>query len=181
MNAFLKNNYSNFSRLELSIDQTVPLGIFDRFTYRAVAGWFLNKNTFNYIDYKHFNTGGDRWLNFSDWNMSYALLPPYTYSTNKSWVQAFVTYQTDYLIIKRLPFLQGKLFTESIHAKFLHTPDKPYYSEWGYSIDLFANTAAAGIFFSFDSFRYNACGVQLSLPLSGKSNDRQDRMITFGN
>jgi len=174
------DNYSKFSRLELGVNQTVPLGLFDRFSYRLAAGRFFNENPFNYIDYKHFNTGGNVWFNFSDWDMSYALLPLYTYSTNKNWIQAFVTYQTDYLIIKRLPFLQGKLFTESIHAKFLHTPDKPYYSEWGYSIDLFANTAVAGIFFSFDSFRYNACGLQLSFPLFGKNNSRQERMITVG-
>ena len=181
MNAFLKNNYSDFSRLELSVNQTIPLGIFDRFTYRAVAGWFLNKNTFNYIDYKHFSTGGNVWLNFSDWNMSYALLPLYSYSTNKNWVQAFATYQTDYLIIKRLPFLQGKLFTESVHAKFLHTPDKPYYSEWGYSVDLLANTAVAGIFVAFDSFRYNAWGLQISFPLFGKTNSRQEMGMMAGN
>jgi len=180
MNAFLKNNYSNFSRLELSVNQTIPLGIFDRFTYRAVAGWFLNKNDFNYVDYKHFSTGGNVWLNFSDWNMSYALLPLYSYSTNKNWVQAFATYQTDYLLIKRLPFLQGKLFTESVHAKFLHTPDKPYYSEWGYSVDLFANTAVAGIFVAFDSFRYNAWGLQISFPLFGKNNSRQERGFAVG-
>jgi len=174
------DNYSTFSRLELGVKQTIPLGLFDRFSYRLTAGRFFNNNPFNYIDYKHFNTGGNIWLNFSDWNMSYALLPLYTYSTNKNWIQAFVTYQTDYLLIKRLPFLQGKLFTESVHAKFLHTPDKPYYSEWGYSVDLFANTAVAGVFFSFDSFRYNACGVQLSFPLFGKNNSGQERVITVG-
>ena len=162
-------NYSTFSRLELNVNQTVPLGIFDRFTYSFTAGRFFNKNPFNYIDYKHFNTGGDIVLNFSDWNNSYALLPLYEYSTDKNWVQAFATYQTDYLIIKRLPFLQGKLFTESIHAKFLNTPDKKQYSEFGYSVDLFANTLAAGVFFSFDSFRYNAWGLQLSLPLFNKN------------
>ena len=178
---FSENNYSTFSCLELGINQSVPLGIFDRFTYRLDVGRFFNTNPFNYIDYKHFDTGGAVWLNFSDWNESYALLPLYNYSTNKSWIQAFVTYQTDYLIIKRLPFLQGKLFTESIHAKFLNTPDKRYYSEWGYSVDLFANAAVAGIFVSFDSFRYNGWGLQLSLPLFRKKENRQEIMIAFVN
>jgi hypothetical protein len=172
------DNYSTFSQLELAVNQTVRLGVFDRFTYNFVAGKFFNKNPFNYIDYKHFNTSGNIWLNFSNWNNSYALLPLYEYSTNKNWVQAFATYQTDYLIIKRLPFLQGKLFTESIHAKFLHTPEKKYYSEWGYSVDLFANTVAAGVFFSFDSFRHNAWGLQLSLPLL--NTNRQKTAITVG-
>jgi hypothetical protein len=177
---FSGNDYSTFSRLDLGVNQTIRLGIFDRFTYSLAAGQFFNKNPFNYIDYKHFNTGGDIWLNFSDWNVSYALLPLYAYSTNENWIQAFVTYQTDYLVIKRLPFLQGKLFTESVHAKFLHTPCKPYYSEWGYSVDLFGGIAVAGVFFSFDSFKYNGCGLQLSLPLFGKTDNQRELAITVG-
>jgi hypothetical protein len=178
---FSGKNYSTFSRLELGVNQTVPFGIFDRFTYRFSAGRFFNTNPFNYIDYKHFNSGGAVWLNFSDWNSSYALLPLYTYSTNQEWIQAFATYQTDYLLIKRLPFLQGKLFSESIHAKFLHTPDKKYYSEWGYSVNLLGDIAVAGIFISFDSFQYNSFGLQLSLPLFGKNDNRQERVIMIGN
>jgi len=180
INAFSGKNYSTFSRLELGISQTVPLGLFDRFTYQLAAGQFFNKNPFNYIDYKHFNTGGAVWLNFSDWSNSYALLPLYEYSTNKNWIQAFVTYQTDYLILKRLPFLQGKMFTESVHAKFLNTPDKRYYSEWGYSVDLLNKLAVAGIFVSFDSFRFNGWGLQLSFPLFGKINNQQQRAIMIG-
>jgi hypothetical protein len=181
INAFSGKSHSTFSCLELGVNQTVSLGLFDRFTYRFTAGRFFNDNPFNYIDYKHFNTGGAVGLNFSDWSMSYALLPFYTYSTNKNWIQAFVTYQTDYLIIKRLPFLQGKLFTESIHAKFLNTPDKQYYSEWGYSVDLFGNSAVVGIFCSFDSFRFNSWGLQLSIPLLGKTRNQRTIAITFGN
>jgi len=179
VSGFSEHNYSSFSMLELSINQILQLGIFDRFAYGLVGGKFFNKNPFNYMDYKHFNSGGNIGLTFSDWDTSYALLPLYTYSTNKNWIQAFATYQTDYLLIKRLPFLQGKLFTESLHAKFLYTPEKKYYSEWGYSVDLFANTAAAGVFVSFDAFRQNAWGVQVSLPLFQNMN-RQQMEITIG-
>jgi len=180
INAFSGNNYSTFSRLEFGVNQTVSLGVFDRFSYSLAAGRFFNENAFNYIDYKHFNTGGNIWLSFSDWNTSYALLPLYSYSTDKNWIQAFITYQTDYLIFKRLPFLQGKMFTESIHAKFLHTPNKQYYSEWGYSIDLFANSAVVGVFFSFDSFRYNTFGLQLSFPLFGKTGNQKEIVFPVG-
>jgi len=175
-------NFSAFSRLELGINQTIRLGLFDRFSYRLAAGRFFNNNPFNYIDYKHFNTGGSVWLNFSDWNMSYALLPLYSFSTNKEWIQAFATYKTEYLIIKRLPFFQGKLFSESIHSKFLHTPGKKYYSEWGYSVNLLGEIAVAGVFVSFDSFKYNSFGIQLSLPLFGKKDNRgEDMAIMIGN
>jgi hypothetical protein len=156
--------YSVFQRLELSVKQQLKLNLFSRLNYTLIAGKFLNKNAFNYIDYKHFNTI-DSWLTFKTWENSYALLPYYVYPANQNWLQAFVNYNTDYLLLKRLPFLQGKLFTETLQAKFLHTPDKKYYSEWGYSVDLPMGGGGAGIFVSFDSFRYNSFGVQLSISL----------------
>ena len=181
INGFSGNNYSTFSRWEASVHQTIRLGVFDKFSYRFIAGGFLNQNPFNYIDYKHFSTGGAVPLNFSDWNTSYALLPLYACSTNKNWIQAFTTYHTDYLLIKRLPFLQGKLFMESVHAKFLHTPGKRYYSEWGYSVDFLAGAATAGVFTSFDAFQYSCWGLQLSLPLFGKiGKQREPVVITVG-
>ncbi|GHS96385.1 membrane protein [Bacteroidia bacterium] len=165
---------SVFQRLELSVKQQLKLNLFSRLNYTLIAGKFLKDNAFNYIDYKHFSTTNSG-LTFKSWEDSYALLPYYRYSTNQNWLQAFVNYNTDYLLLKRLPFLQGKFFTETLHANFLHTPEKKYYSEWGYSVDLPMGIGGAGIFVAFDSFQYNGIGVQISLPLfnsfgkSGKS------------
>ncbi|MDR0682583.1 MAG: DUF5686 and carboxypeptidase regulatory-like domain-containing protein [Dysgonamonadaceae bacterium] len=165
--------YSVFSRLEASISQQIRLGVFSRLNYTLTVGKFFNTNPFNYIDYKHFNSTG-HWVSLKDWKTSYVLLPYYTCSTNREWMQAFVNYDTDYLILKRLPFLQGKLFTEMLQAGFLHTPDKRYYSEWGYSVNLPGNIGGAGVFVAFDSFDYNGVGLQFSLPLFklfGKKNE----------
>jgi hypothetical protein len=162
---FNDDKASLFQRLELSVKQQIQLSLFSRLNYTLIAGKFLNENAFNYIDYQHFNTTNS-WLTFKTWNDSYALLPYYIYPTHQNWLQAFVSYNTDYLLFKRLPFLQGKFFTETVHAHFLHTPEKKYYSEWGYSVDLpMSIGCGAGIFVAFDSFRYNSIGVQLSLPI----------------
>ncbi len=155
---------SRFYRIDLSISQNIKLGLFDRLQYAVNAGKFFNDNAFNYIDYKHFN-GADQLFSGKLFENSFALLDYYTFSTNKNWVQAFANYDTQYLLIKRLPFLQGKLFSESLHAKFLHTPDKKYYSEWGYSVGLPGRLASAGVFVSFDSFDYNSVGFRVSFPL----------------
>ncbi|MCL2683293.1 MAG: DUF5686 and carboxypeptidase regulatory-like domain-containing protein [Bacteroidales bacterium] len=179
ISGFSDKDYSTFSRVELSINQNISLGLFDNFTYRLVGGRFFNKNPFNYMDYKHFNTGGNLWVGFSNWRTSYVLLPFYTYSTNEHWIQAFATYQTDYLVVKRLPFMQGRLITESLHVKFLHTPEKPYYSELGYSIDWISGIASAGVFVSFDSFKYNSVGFQISVPLFNKNRNQQEIVISF--
>jgi len=178
INGFSGGDYSTFSRLDFTVNQRISLGLFDNFTYRVVAGRFFNTNPFNYIDYKHFNTGGV-WFNFADRHNSYALLPFYAFSTNTGWIQAFATYQSDYLILKRLPFLQGRMFSENLHANFLHTPEKPFYSEFGYSVNFFGNVAEAGVFVSFDSFRYNSVGFQLSMPLFNRNRQQQEIVISF--
>ncbi|MDR0833812.1 MAG: DUF5686 and carboxypeptidase regulatory-like domain-containing protein [Candidatus Symbiothrix sp.] len=161
-------NNSEFSMLRLSVHQRIKWGVFSSFSYRINAGKFFNDNAFNYIDYKHFTTGGDKWVSLKNWDYSYALLPLYAYSTNKEWLQAFASYKTDYLLLKRIPYFQGKLFMESVQAKFLHTPDKKYYSEWGYSIGLVEGLVGdLGVFVAFDKSKYSGFGVQLSMPLIG--------------
>ena len=168
---------SSFSRLELSMTQDIKLGLFNRLNYTLIAGKFLNNNAFGYIDYKHFDIASSG-FSFKDPNTSYALLPYYTYSTNKEWIQAFVNYKTDYLLLKRLPFLQGKMFTECLQAKFLYTPDKKSYSEWGYSVDLPMGLGGVGVFAAFDSFDYNSFGVQFSIPLIGLISGKGSQTIT---
>ncbi|GHT55972.1 hypothetical protein FACS189446_7870 [Bacteroidia bacterium] len=161
----LIGDYSTFSKAQMLVRQTVSLGIFSQLNYTLIAGKFFNKNSFNYIDYKHFSTAGDTWFSSKFSFDAYNLLPFYQYSTNKEWVQAFVDYRTDYLLLKRLPFLQGKMFSENLHFKFLHTPEKPYYSEWGYSVDLPGGIAGIGIYAAFDKTTYKGVGLQISLPL----------------
>jgi hypothetical protein len=161
----LLENYSTFSKAQVIIYQTVNLDIFSRINYALIAGKFFNNNPFNYIDYKHFGTAGNTWFSTKDAINTYNLLPFYEYSTNKEWIQAFVNYRTDYLLLKRLSFLQGKMFNENLHFKYLHTPEKPYYSEWGYSIDLPARVASIGVYAAFDKTQYSGIGFQFSFPL----------------
>ncbi|MDR0232923.1 MAG: DUF5686 and carboxypeptidase regulatory-like domain-containing protein [Dysgonamonadaceae bacterium] len=157
----IMDNSSNFSRLEGSVSQFISLGFFDRLMYDVRGGGFLNTNSFNYIDYKHFNSAYDL-LTTKSFISTYALLDFYNYSTSKHWAQAFVTYNTNYLLLKRLSFLQGKFFSESLHARFLYTPDKPYHNEWGYSVGI-PMVGEVGVFTSFDSFKHVAWGFTVSL------------------
>ncbi|MDR2854305.1 MAG: DUF5686 and carboxypeptidase regulatory-like domain-containing protein [Prevotellaceae bacterium] len=159
-----KNTASVFNRLEFSVSQNIHLNIFSRFNYKLVAGKFLNNNAFSYIDYKHFGTSGDLLFSIKDVSYSFALLPFYQYSTNNQWIEAFLNYNSDYILLKRLPFMQGKILNESLHFKLLHTPDKPLYSELGYSIG-FYDVARLAVFTAFDKFTYNSVGFQVSMPL----------------
>jgi hypothetical protein len=173
----INEDASSFFMMQMAIRQELKLTYFSRLNYTLAAGKFFNKNDFNYIDYKHFNTS-ETWFTVKDWQSSYVLLPYYTYSTNDYWAQAFVNYNTDYLLLKRLPFMQGKLATETLQAKFLHTPNKKFYNEWGYSVDLPGGLGGVGVFVSFDGLDYKRVGFQLNIPLF--DNKKGERTITIG-
>lgn len=172
---------SRFSRIEFGINQNIRTSIFSSINYNVVVGKYLNNNDFNYIDYKHFETGGGLIATIKSMQNSYALLPFYTVSTNNWWLQAFFNYNSDYILLKRLPFLQGKMISEGLHAKFLHTDEKPFYSEFGYSLGLLG-MINVGVFVSFDRFDYNSVGFQISIPIvnSFKKSGDKGGVVTLG-
>lgn len=173
-----KLDNSEFYSLEFTVNQSVKLGLFDKLNYKLLTGKFFNDNEFNYIDYKHFSTS-NQFLTGNSFADSYLLLNPYAFSTNEYWVQAFVSYESDYLLLKRLPFLQGQPVTEALHAKFFHTPEKEYYSEWGYSLDIIG-LMGVGASVSFDRLKYNSVGFSISLPIFKRTKGKSI-VVTIGN
>jgi len=159
-----KETASRFSRIEFGINQNFSTSIFSQINYNIIFGKYLNNNDFNYIDYKHFESGGGLWISIKNAQNSYILLPFYTFSTNDWWFQAFANYNSNYILLKRLPFLQGKMFNEGLHAKFLHTVEKPFYTEFGYSLG-FYSAINAGVFVSFDKLKYSGFGFQINIPV----------------
>lgn len=158
---------STYRKLRGTIGQSLKFSEFDyfnKFHYFVEGGVFLgNRNKIHFADYHHFEAS-DMMINTQDAFRSYLLLNSYKASTNKYWTSVNLNYSSQYLLIKRLPFLQGKLFTENIHFKNLHTPSIKSYTEVGYSIDLmhFFN---AGVFTSFDKLKYDGIGFRLSINL----------------
>jgi hypothetical protein len=169
--------FSLFRQWEASVTQNIKTGLFSRLSYTLIAGKFLNDRPFNYIDYKHFPVTG--YVTSKRWENTYALLQDYQSATNNYWLQAFVNYNTDYLLLKRLPFLQGKMFTETLQAKFLHTKENPMYSEWGYSVDLRMGAGGAGLFVAFDQWHYSGFGVRFSIPLLGMLGKNRTQELTI--
>ncbi|MDH6355227.1 hypothetical protein M2132_001565 [Dysgonomonas sp. PH5-45] len=156
------SNSSRFRKLQGEIRQGIKLGYFSYLAYSVEGGAFLgNKSKTHFADYKHFDATDYVVMRKSAYS-SFLLIDSYEASTNDYWVQTQLNYSSQYLLLKRLPFLQRKLFRENLHLKALHTPNLKYYSEVGYSIDLlgFLN---CGIFASFKKFDYDKFGVRLSI------------------
>ncbi len=153
---------SSFNRLEIGIDQEVKLTEFDRLQYFVNAGGTFNTSITGFPDYKHFTTSGLILTEKSVYT-AFNLLDPYRFSTDEHWAQGHLSYTSNYLFFKRLPFLQHLIFDEAVHLKALFIPNRNY-SELGYTIG-FQNVIRAGIFTGWEKGKYDSFGVKISLPV----------------
>lgn len=151
--------------LEMGVKQRIKTGLFSSFHYSLNAGLFLNpSDRINFADYKHFNTSDQMLTGKSSFD-SFMLLDYYTHSTTDRWAQANMNYYSQYILLKRLPFLQGKVFGETIGAKYLYTPHQKHYTEFGYSVG-FGKLMNIGVFGSFNDFKHDKFGVRFALDIS---------------
>jgi Outer membrane protein/protective antigen OMA87 len=157
-----QTNNARYHKLAGGIRQYIPLSEYTNLDYNIGGGGFLgNKDKIHFTDFHHFNAANVM-VNFKSPFTSFILLDNYMASTNRYWVNAQVNYESKYLLLKYLPFLQGKMFTETIHLKSLYTPDMKLYSEAGYSVNLM-RMLNFGTFASFRKGKYQDFGIRVSL------------------
>jgi hypothetical protein len=157
---------SNFDKIEAGIRQQVKLNLFSTLNYTVNMGKFISTKEIYFPDYRHFDAN-ELYVTAHSLANSFVLLDNYSYSTNKQWVDAHLTYTSDYLLIKHLPFLQNYLFNESLHINTLGIPGRNH-SELGYSAGI-QDVARVGVFVGWENGRYDAIGFTVSLPLLNAS------------
>lgn len=159
-----QTNNSRYKKLQGSVSQYIRAGHFSTIDYSIGGGGFIGKNkNMHFADYQQFNTSNILY-SFKSIFDTFVMLDNYEASTNRYWITGTINYTDKYILLKRLPFLQGKLFNESLHLKGLYTPDMKLYTEVGYSLNLF-RTINAGVFVSFKKTDFQSFGVRLSTDL----------------
>lgn len=158
-----QTNNAQYQKLSGGIKQNIKLSEFSNFNYQLEGGRFLGeRDKIHFVDYQHFNTSNVT-VNLKSPFTSFLLLDNYIASTNRYWIRTNFNYESKYILIKRLPFLQGKMFTESLHLKSLYTADMKY-SEMGYSLN-FTKLLNVGVFASFKKTKYQDFGIRVLFDL----------------
>lgn len=161
-----QTNNSKYRKLKIGIAQNIKISEFTEFDYAIDGGSFIGSNKdLHFADYQHFNTSNVM-INLKSPFSSFMLLDNYEASTNRYWISSMLNYNSKYILLKRLPFLQGKMFTETLHLKNLYTPDMKLYTEAGYSINLM-RMLNAGVFVSFQKADYQSFGFRLLFDWDG--------------
>ncbi|MDR1092229.1 MAG: DUF5686 and carboxypeptidase regulatory-like domain-containing protein [Prevotella sp.] len=157
-----QTNNSRYRKIGLAISQNVTLNEFNRFIYQVSGGSFIgNKSNLHFADYQHFNTSNVM-INLKSPFTSFMLLDNYSASTGKYWISSMLNYNSNHLLIKRKPYFQRKMFTETLHLKNLYTPDMKLYTEAGYSLNI-TPLLNVGAFVSFRKAKYQDWGIRLLL------------------
>lgn len=154
----------SYHRAEFSARQQISFGLFNVLSWSVNGGSYWGAEQMQFPDYKHFAATRFPWTERL-FDSGFFLLDNYAYSTDARWAQAGLTWRTPYLLLKQLPFLQKKLFTEALHLRTLVVYGRKPYTEVGYSIG-FANRARVGLFLGFEQLKYRSVGVSVSLPFS---------------
>ncbi len=156
-------NQSHFNVFQANISQDVKISVFNRLNYSIIAGMFVGNSKMYAPDYKYFSTT-PLFVGINSFNNTFQLLDNYRSSATK-WLESHINWTSDYLLLKRISFLQTQQFNESLHLNILLRGEslKPYF-ETGYSIGL-GNFGRVGVFAGFEGFKYQKTGVKISLPL----------------
>ena len=164
---FSQVEQASFDKIDVSIRQRLTLSEFDKLSYRFSAGSFLTKQKLYAPDFNYFTTS-PLIINSRSFDNSFNLMENYTYSTNQ-WFETQLNWTSDYLLIKRIGFLQSFLFNESlqVHSLWSLQNNNPY-TEAGYSIGL-GNLGRIGFFGAFDGFKFKNSGFKICIPLFSNS------------
>lgn len=121
----IKENNYDFVQATLSYNKI--LGNKGEFESNVIGGHFFNADNINFIDYKHFNGNQThvKWRQ-SDLN-SFNLMPYYTFSTNKQFVETHLLYNDNGYFLNKIPLINKLGFNLVAGYHLLNSKDiKPY-------------------------------------------------------
>lgn len=151
---------TNYQFIKATIQQDFNLGMSERLNYTISGGIFPGKKPTDFSEYNHFATQ-PLMVGTKDFASTFQLLDYYKYSTNDRYLEGHLNYATPYLLLKRLPFIRDRVWTEKLMVNYLYTPVLRNYTEIGYGIGNALYNI--GVFGSFRNLNSDQIGVKVSL------------------
>jgi hypothetical protein len=155
---------SDYQNLTFIATKRYWLGRNRIFKYKAHASYWISSKDVPFSEFTEIQTNYIP-VSLKQLDYSYQLLPYYASNTNDWCVGAHLQYQTKLLILKRLPIISNRLWTENLYFNYLYTPATKNYTEFGYTLGQLWAFAEFGCFVSFKEFKYNSVGLKFSFDM----------------
>lgn len=154
---------SDYERIEVDIQQKIPVGLMRSFHYYVGAGWFTNARSVYFADFKKFRRRNIPQSWDDPLGGIFHLLPGAWYNAANSYYQAHFMYESPFALLQLFKGVNQEVLQERIYLSQLHTPVLPSYTELGYSLGNFLGNA--GVFFSFNKAKFSSVGFKLAFDL----------------
>lgn len=154
---------SQYNRVEFDMNQNIPFGNMNSIQYHVGAGKFINQKTQFFADFYYFskNFFPENWKDGIGGGFN--LLRLHLYNLSDSYVQTHLMFETPFLILKTIPFIQEFADKERLYFSHLYTPQIVSYTEIGYGIgNRFFNAAMFG---SFHKTKFREIGARVSFEI----------------
>lgn len=124
------NHYDQF---KLRLTQSFEIANKGQFSYNFRAGAFLNGQDISFVDYQHFN-GNQSYVTRKNYLESFLLLPYYSFSTNKQYLEGHLEQNFNGFLLNRIPLIKKLNAHLIISGNFLATTNRQPYSEFGIAL-----------------------------------------------
>jgi hypothetical protein len=153
---------TDFDLIKLGIHQKVKSGLRSTIQYNFEAGYFANNKHVYFNEFNHFAASPYE-LGIKNIYPVFQLMDYYTNSTDKGYVEGHVMYKTPMLLLKRLPLIRNRMWSESLSANYLFVPENGYHLELGYGIG--NEIYNVGVYTGFKNSGFQSFGIRLLLSI----------------
>ncbi len=150
---------SSYNLLSGGLNQHIETSKGSTLQYRLESGVFINVKDIHFSEFKHFNTQFIM-VQFTDFENSFQLLDFYRYSTSKNYIEGHIQYQTDLLLLKRLPLISNTIWNENLYLNYLNTSALKNYVELGYGVGQIYFIGNISVFGSFEDGKFKSVGMK---------------------
>lgn len=152
--------YARYDFLKAGMQHKISLGLMSKLTYKAEVGTFLKSNKPFFNDFKHFTTQKS-FFGTTDFYPIFQLNDYYKHSTNSTYVEAHLDYEDPFLLLKFLPIIRNRLWSEKLFFNYNYTREFHHYYEFGYGMG--NPIFEVGFFAGFENQNFNSMGLKLAL------------------
>jgi len=123
----------HYDQFKIRLTQSFEVANKGQFSYNLRAGAFTNAEDISFVDYQHFN-GNETSVTTKDYMQTFFLLPYYSFSTNKAYMESHLEHNFNGFVLNRIPLIRKLNAHLVVSGKFLATTNNSPYSEFGIAL-----------------------------------------------
>lgn len=158
---------TDFFHLNCSLSRRKTFSMTDCFNWDIEWGKIFNGHKNGFATWQHF-AGSDKVVGLARVSSGYngfVMFRPYELSTNDWYLKVGAHYQTQSLLIKKIPLFRNWLYTEELHFKTAVISNDDIYTEFGYGLGQILLVLRTSAFVSFHNGDFQAVRFRMAFSL----------------